>query len=181
MSVATPAPGVGAEAALTEVEARRLDLWWSAVMVGSLALVFALLSVFGGVAVPVLLALSGAYIFNPLVTALEKRGLSRTLGTTAVFTAGTLLMVGAVLYLVPVFREEAAKLPDFFRRASTQVVPKLEVLLGMPLPDLVRERAAELGQQASELVQSVGPAAARILASFAGNTARFIVTLLGLS
>ncbi len=178
----SPAPATPVEeTALTEVEARRMDLWWSAVMVGSLALVFALLSVFGGVAVPVLLALAGAYIFNPTVTALEKRGLSRTLGTTAVFAAGTLLLTGAVLYLVPVFREEAAKLPDFFHRASTQVVPKLEALLGMSLPDLVRQRAAELGQQASELVQSAGPAAARILASFAGNTARFIVTLLGLS
>lgn len=180
-SVAAPAPAAVAEASLTEVDARRIDLWWSAVMVGSLALVFALLSVFGGVAVPVLLALAGAYIFNPMVTALEKRGLSRTLGTTVVFAAGTLLMVGAVLYLVPVFRDEAAKLPDFFRRASTQVVPKVEALLGRSLPDLVRQRATELGQQASELVQSAGPAAARILASFAGNTARFVVTLLGLS
>ncbi len=172
-----PVPEVG----LSEVEARRIDLWWSAVMVGSLALVFALLSVFGGVAVPVLLALSGAYVFNPVVTALEKRGLDRTWGTTVVFVGGTLLMAGAVLYLVPVFREEAAKLPDFFRRASSEVVPRVEGLLGRSLPDLVRQRAAELGQQASDLVQSAGPAAARILASFAGNTARFVVTLLGLA
>ncbi len=170
-----------AEVGLSEVEARRIDLWWSAVMVGSLGLVFALLSVFGGVAVPVLLALAGAYIFNPLVTALEKRGLDRTWGTTIVFVGGTLLMAGAVLYLVPVFREEAAKLPDFFRRGSTQVVPRVEALVGRSLPDLVRQRTAELGQQASDLAQSAGPAAAKILASFAGNTARFVATLLGLS
>ncbi|MFP2903793.1 AI-2E family transporter [Pyxidicoccus sp. 3LFB2] len=170
-----------AERGLSEVDARRIDLWWSAGMVGSLGLVFALLSVFGGVAVPVLLALAGAYIFNPMVTSLEKRGLDRTWGTTVVFTGGTLLMVGAVLYLIPVFREEAAKLPDFFSRGSTQVVPRVEALLGRSLPDLVRQRTAELGQQASDLVQSAGPAAARILASFAGNTARFVATLLGLS
>jgi len=169
------------DGSLPEADARRIDLWWSAVMVGSLALVFALLSVFGGVAVPVLLALAGAYIFNPIVTALEKRRLDRTWGTTLVFAAGTLLLVGAVLYLVPVFREEASKLPDFFNRASTQVVPRVEALLGRSLPDLVRQRTAELGKQASELVQSAGPAAARILASFAGNTARLVVTLLGLS
>ncbi len=179
VGVAAPAPM--AQVDLSEADARRIDLWWSAAMVGSLGLVFALLSVFGGVAVPVLLALSGAYIFNPMVTALEKRGLNRTWGTTLIFLGGTLLMVGAMLYLVPVFREEAAKLPDFFRRGSTQVVPQVEALLGRSLPDLVRQRTAELGQQASDLIQSAGPAAASLLASFAGNTARLVATLLGLS
>ncbi|WXH33434.1 Putative transport protein YhhT [Myxococcus stipitatus] len=176
-ALAPPVP----EGELTELEARRIDLWWSGVMVGSLGLVFALLAVFGGVAVPVLLALAGAYIFNPMVTSLERRGLDRTLGTTLVFTAGTLLLAGAVLYLIPVFRDEALKLPDFFSRASTQVVPRVEALLGRSVPDLVRQRTAELGQQASDLVQSAGPAAARLLAAFAGNTARFVATLLGLA
>ncbi|WP_370038073.1 AI-2E family transporter [Corallococcus sp. AB045] len=176
-----PVPPPGDPAALDETEARRVDFVWSGVMVGSLALVFALLSVFGGVAVPVLLALTGAYAFNPLVTLMEKRGVDRTWGTSILFFAGTLLMVGAGLYLVPVFRDEAAKLPGFFQRASTQVVPQVESLLGVSLPDLVSQRTAELGEKASELLQSAGPTAARLVASFAGNTARFAATLLGLS
>nr|WP_233601916.1 AI-2E family transporter [Corallococcus sp. CA047B] len=176
-----PVPPAGDPSALDEAAARRVDLVWSGAMVGSLALVFALLSVFGGVAVPVLLALTGAYAFNPVVTLLEKRGLDRTLGTSLLFVAGTLLMVGAGLYLVPVFRDEAAKLPGFFSRASTQVVPQVESLLGMSLPELVSQRTAELGEKASELLQSAGPTAARLVASFAGNTARFVATLLGLS
>ncbi|WAS89428.1 AI-2E family transporter [Corallococcus sp. NCRR] len=176
-----PVPPPGDPSALDEAEARRVDFIWSGVMVGSLALVFALLSVFGGVAVPVLLALTGAYAFNPLVTLLEKRGVDRTWGTSILFFAGTLLMVGAGLYLVPVFRDEAAKLPGFFQRASTQVVPQVESLLGVSLPDLVSQRTAELGEKASELLQSAGPTAARLVASFAGNTARFAATLLGLS
>jgi predicted PurR-regulated permease PerM len=169
------------DVALPEEEARRIDLVWSLAMVVMLGLVFVLISVFGGVAVPVLLALTGAYVFNPLVTALERRKLSRTWGTTIVFTGATLALVGAVLYLVPVFREEAAKLPDFFRRASTQVIPRAEALLGVSLPELVNQRAAELGAKASELLQSAGPAAARLAARFAGNTARFMATLLGLA
>nr|WP_237726738.1 AI-2E family transporter [Corallococcus coralloides] len=176
-----PVPPPGDPSALDEAEARKVDFVWSGVMVGSLALVFALLSVFGGVAVPVLLALTGAYAFNPLVTLLEKRGMDRTWGTSILFFAGTLLMVGAGLYLVPVFRDEAAKLPGFFQRASTQVVPQVESLLGVSLPDLVSQRTAELGEKASELLQSAGPTAARLVASFAGNTARFAATLLGLS
>jgi predicted PurR-regulated permease PerM len=169
-----------AEGELSEAEARRVDFAWSAAMVGSLALVFALLSVFGGVAVPVLLALAMAYVFNPLVTAMERRGLNRTLGTSVVFTGSLLLLIGAVLYLIPVFREEAVKLPDFFRRASERVVPQVESLLGRPLPELLRQRMTELGAQASEILQSAGPTAARLVASFAGNTARVVATLLGL-
>ncbi|XXF81583.1 AI-2E family transporter [Myxococcaceae bacterium GXIMD 01537] len=153
---------------------------WSAVMVGALLLVFGLLSVFGGVAVPVLLALTLAYVLNPVVTWLERHKVDRTWGTTLVFAGCALAMLGAVLYLIPVFREEAAKLPEFFRQASTQVVPRVEKLLGVSLPDLVRERAAELGDKASGLLQSAGPTAARLVASFAGNTARFVATLLGL-
>ena len=175
-----PVPAGPAAGDLSEAEARRVDFVWSAVMVGSLGLVFALLSVFGGVAVPVLLALGTAYVLNPLVTALERRGLNRSLGTTAVFTGCMLLMVGAVLYLIPVFREEATKLPDFFVRASERVVPQVESWLGRPLPDLLRQRMAELGERAAELLQSAGPTAARLVASFAGNTARFVATLLGL-
>ncbi len=165
---------------LPEAEARRIDLAWSAGMVGALLLVFGLLSVFGGVAVPVLLALAMAYVLNPLVTWLERRKVERTWGTTLVFAGCVLAMVGAVLYLIPVFREEAAKLPGFFRDASTQVVPRVERLLGVSLPELVSQRAAELGAKASDLLQSAGPTAARLVASFAGNTARFVATLLGL-
>ncbi|MDY7231547.1 AI-2E family transporter [Hyalangium rubrum] len=166
---------------LPEEEARRIDLLWSLVMVGMLGLVFVLISVFGGVAVPVLLALTGAYVFNPLVTALERRKLSRTWGTTLVFAGSTLALVGAVLYLIPVFREEAAKLPEFFRRASTQVIPRVEALLGVSVPEFVNQRTAELGAQASDLLQSAGPTAASLAARFASNTARFVTTLLGLA
>ncbi len=165
---------------LSEAEARRVDFTWAVGMVGALGLVCALRSVFGGVAVPVLLALASASVLNPFVTALERRGLARSLGTTAVFGVGGLLLTGVVLYLVPVFRAEASKLPDFFLQASQRVVPQVESLLGYPLPDLLRERMAELGGRASELLQSAGPTAARLAASFAGNTARFVATLLGL-
>jgi len=167
--------------ALPEEAARRIDLTWSLVMVAALGLVFGLLAVFGGVAVPVLLALTGAYVFNPVVSALERRGLGRTWGTMIVFGGCALALVGAVLYLIPVFQEEAAKLPDFFRQASTQVIPRVEALLGVSVPEFVNQRTAELGAKASELLQSAGPAAARLAASFAGNTARFLATLLGLA
>ncbi len=165
---------------LSEAQARRIDFFWSIGMVVTAVVVFFLLSTFRGVGVPVLLSLAMAYVLNPLVTLLARRGWSRTVGTAAVFGAATLLLAGFVLYLIPVIREEAQKLPDFFAKASTQIVPWVESRFGISLPTLVRERTAELGSQASDLLRSAGPSLAKLLAAFAGNTARFVATVLGL-
>jgi predicted PurR-regulated permease PerM len=168
------------ELGLPEEEARRIDLWWAGAMVVALALVFLLIGIFSGVAVPVLLSLALAYVLNPAVSFLEKKGLSRTLGASLTLGALGLLGVGAVLYLIPVFREEAQRLPGFVRRAGTDLIPRLEATFGISLPDLWRARVQELGGEATELVKSAGPALAKLLASFAGNTARFVVMVLGL-
>lgn len=168
------------EVGLDETAARRVDFIWAAATAVALGAVFALISIFPGVAVPVLLSLAMAYILNPVVTWLEHKGWNRTLGASAVFGAMALLLFGFVLYLIPVFREEAQKLPEFFKKASVELVPRLEAFFGIPLPDLLRQRTAELGAEASDLVKSVGPAAAKLAAKFAGNTARVVVTILGL-
>jgi len=149
-------------------------------MVLAMAVLFALLTLARGVAVPVLLGLAGAYVLNPVVTFLAKRGLSRTLATVAVFAGVLLLLVGASLYIVPVLRDEAMKLPDFFVRASKEAIPSIQKLTGVSLPQLVSERMAEAGSQASHLLRSAGPAVARFAAAFAGNTARVLAALMGL-
>jgi predicted PurR-regulated permease PerM len=163
-----------------EPAGRRIDFIWAAGMVCALAAVFLLIAIFAGVAVPLSISLAVAYVFNPVVTSLERRGLSRTWGTVGVFAAAALAFTGFILYLIPVFGEEAAKLPDFFDRASREVLPRAEAALGVSLPQLVRQRAAELGSEVSELVRSIGPAAARLAATFASNTARFLATVFGL-
>ncbi|MBI3182246.1 MAG: AI-2E family transporter [Myxococcales bacterium] len=149
-------------------------------MAGAVAALFLVLSLFKGVAVPVLLALALAYSLNPVVSWLGARGLGRGLGTAAVFAAMALCLVGFVLYLIPVFRAEAQKLPEFFRRASSQLNPWVEARFGVPLPELLRDRATELGEDAAGLLESAGPSLAKVLGAFAGNTARFIATVVGL-
>lgn len=149
-------------------------------MVGGLAGLFLLLSLSQGVAVTVSLSLAGAYVLNPVVSKLAARGWSRTLATAATFLALLLVAVGAVLYLIPVFRDEAAKLPQFFKDAGATLVPRVEGLLGISVPAFINERVAELGNEASNLAKSAGPAVAAIAAKLASNTARFIATVLGL-
>lgn len=169
------------EVDLPEEEARRIDLIWAGAMVLAMAAVFLLIALFSGVAVPVMLALGGAYALNPVATWLDRRfRIGRTWGTVAVFLVLAMVFTGFVLYLIPVIREEASKMPEFFRRASTQVIPRIEEALGVSLPDLLRTRMQEIGSEASAVVGSVGPVAARLVAAFAGNTARLVATLLGL-
>lgn len=165
---------------LVESEARRADLIWSALMVGALAAVFLLLSLFSGVGVPVLLALAVAYALNPVVTWLSSRRMSRTAATVISFAALLLAGAGFVTYLIPVFRDEAAKLPTFFERAATQLAPWVQEHFGVSVPSLVAQRTAELGSQAAALLKEAGPTAAKLLASAAGNTARVLATLVGL-
>ncbi|MBX5483406.1 MAG: AI-2E family transporter [Myxococcaceae bacterium] len=178
LSVVGPSPDP--EHLLDEAEARRIDFIWAGATTAALLGVFGLIAIFAGVAVPVLLSLAVAYVLNPLVTFLERRGLGRTWGTVTVFAVLVLLLAAFAWYLVPVVRDEASKLPEFFRQASKQVIPRIESALGISLPELIRQRTEELGTEASELVKSVGPAVARLATSFAQNTARFVATVLGL-
>jgi predicted PurR-regulated permease PerM len=165
---------------LPEAVARKADLIWAAGMVGALGFLFLLLCSTSGVAVPVLLAVAFAYVLNPVVTWLASKGLSRTLATTAVFGAVVVLIAGALLYLVPVLSAEAAKLPEFVKKGGAQLVPKIEQVTGISVPGLLRERAAELSDEAGDVLKSAGPVAAKLLARFAGNTARLIGALMGL-
>ncbi|MFL5320254.1 MAG: AI-2E family transporter [Myxococcaceae bacterium] len=169
-----------AQGSLPEDVARRIDFIWAGAMVGGLGVVFLLLSLSHGVAVTVSLSLASAYVLNGPVTWLAKKGWSRTLATASVFFALTLLMTGVVLYLIPVFRDEAAKLPDFFRTAGATLVPHIESALKISIPQFVGQRVAELGDEASQIAQSAGPTAARIAAALASNTARLVATILGL-
>jgi predicted PurR-regulated permease PerM len=153
-----------------------VDFAWSFAMLGATAVLFMLLSLLPGVSVPVLLGLMLCYALNPIVTRLERRGLSRSLGAGAVFGSAGAGLALALVYLLPTFRAQFIKLPDLIRQAGAEWVPRLEVRLGVSVPQFLQQRAAELGAQASNLLKTTAPSAAGFLATFAGNTARLLVT-----
>lgn len=176
----TPLPSEPPEGALSEPEARRADLYWAGGMVLLLGLVFVALMLFQGVGIPLLLALATAYTLNPVVTWLARGRMTRTLATACVFVALILLLGAFVLYLIPELRAQAEKLPLFLKDAAVRVLPWVEERFGISVPQLLRERTAELGHEAAAMLQSAGPTAAKVLAAFAGNTARAVATVLGL-
>ncbi|HSH84961.1 MAG TPA: AI-2E family transporter, partial [Guyparkeria sp.] len=55
-----------------------------------------------------------AYLFNPLVTRLDRHGISRTWGTSLIFLIGALLLLVGLLALIPVLIEQTARLVRVF-------------------------------------------------------------------
>ena len=168
------------EPVLPPEQERRTDLLFAGATFGALVLVFSLLLLFSGAALPILVSVAIAYVLNPLVVALERRGIGRSIGTALVFFTALLLFAGLLVYVIPGIAAESQKLPDLFRLASSEIVPRLEKLLGASLPQIVKERTAQMGDQAASLLQSAGPVLLAIAASFAGSTAHLVSTLLGL-
>lgn len=171
----------GASPELPEAEGRRVDLAWAATTLGALALTYAVLMLFSGVGVPILVSVALAYALDPLVGRLEAAGLSRGSATIAVLTGLGLGGVAFLTYLIPVLWLEGARLPELIGSASTELVPWIERTAGVSLPALWEERFAEAGGDLSALVQQVGPTVAAWAASFAGSTVSWLVFLAGLS
>lgn len=163
---------------LPEAEARRIDFYWAGGVVAAMALLFVAVSLMKGVAIPVFVALALAYVLNPIVTFLATRGLKRTPATALVFASLSLAIYGAALYVIPVFSDQAGKLPAFFQAASVKLVPWIETNFSVSVPGLIRERAEEFGAQASSLLSQNAPTAAKLLGSLATNTATLIFVLL---
>ena len=131
VAAAASPPVLDENAGLSEAAARKIDLTWAVAVVGGIGLLFLLLSLVRGVSVPVMLALAIAYALNPVVGFLQGRGLKRGVATAVVFFALAVTLSGFVLYLIPVFRAEAAKLPEFVEAAGVQVAPWVERTFGI--------------------------------------------------
>lgn len=146
---------------------RRVDLLWAASMIAAIAVILAILVLLRGVGLPVLLAAAGAYVWNPAVRGLTKRGLSRGAAVAVIYVSGFLLIALGLTFLVPALVREGAKLPESLGRAVHIIEPYLAPFLGEELPRTMDEAVKELGA----LAVSNAPTAASLfgrVASIAG-------------
>jgi predicted PurR-regulated permease PerM len=99
------------------------------VFAGSLLLALLVLILFRDIFLPLLLGLGIAYLFDPLVSSLERHGRSRTAGTLLVALLLTLLGVLLVLIVLPTIHDQlqraAERLPEYARRLREQLEPWL--------------------------------------------------------
>jgi predicted PurR-regulated permease PerM len=125
--------------------------FWFVVIV----LVVSALRWLGPVLNPVLAAFALAYLFDPLVTRLERRRLPRSVGAALVLLTITVVAIGAAAVLVPLvaedLREFATRVPDLVERARAFLHARfgLELqdwnTLAAQAQDEIRQAAARAG------------------------------------
>jgi predicted PurR-regulated permease PerM len=100
------------------------------IFAAALAAVTALLFFARRMLLPLLLGLVLAYILDPAVTWLERRGRSRTLGTILVFAALLVAVTGFLLIVVPVINHQLVEVrqrfPEYRDRVEARLLPALE-------------------------------------------------------
>ena len=146
---AAPAPG----AARRQVTARQY-LW----VAGAVAVVSLARHFLGPAITPFLIGAIFAYLGTPLVGAMARRRVPRTLGTVLTVLLFGVAVFAILLVLVPLVQAEvglaAKKLPDLFARFMAHVSPWVQQNLGLTLAlDMatVRELVTEHAESAKDL------------------------------
>lgn len=122
------------------------------------AAVFAgLLVLLSDVLLPFVAGMAVAYLLDPLVERLARRGVSRTLGTLIVLGLFFLVAVGLVLMLVPLLHTQivafAGRVPGYIERTKAAIGPLWE-LAARHVSDEDLKRLPELaGSHASQALQ----------------------------
>lgn len=114
-------------------------------------LIGALLYWLAPVLTPFVFAAMLAYLGDPLVDRLERRGLSRTLAVLAVFLAMVFVLVLVLLLLVPMLERQLShfidQLPRYVAWFKATATPWLEARLGLELSSFDTQRIIEMLQQ----------------------------------
>jgi predicted PurR-regulated permease PerM len=106
---------------------------------------------------PFLTAAALAYLCDPLVDRLERRKLSRTLGTALVLLGLLLLMVVLVLIMTPLLQSQTrmliAQIPGLLDWGQNTLLPRLQTSLGLDLSGGQDELVAWLKAHIGELTK----------------------------
>ncbi len=96
-----------------------------------------ILFLMGPALAPFVIAGLFAYLFNPLVEKMERRGIGRSLGVSLVFLILTLVLVGIILVLIPFMDRQVSRfieqLPRWTEWARDVATPWIEQRFGVTL------------------------------------------------
>lgn len=108
------------------------------VFLGALLTVLVALILLRRIVMPLLLGLAIAYFLDPAVSALQRRGVSRTIGTVLLAVVAVLVLATVVLLIVPALVDEAGTLAERIPEYRQELQQRIE-----PLLDRLRARYPE--------------------------------------
>lgn len=153
------------------------------VFLGALVATVTLLLELREVVLPLLLGLAIAYVLDPAVTALGRRGVSRSVGASILFAAVVLALVVGLWVIVPAIGDQLAqarqRLPEYAARLRTELVPWL-ASLHERYPKLYDQVEDQLREGARTQLPRVAQEVGLWLAGVFGSVAHLLLFLLNL-
>jgi predicted PurR-regulated permease PerM len=139
------------------------------VFLGALAVLAALLVLARKLLLPLLLGLAVAYLLDPAVSSLERRGIGRAVGTAAIGFVALLVVAALLLALLPALADQARelvdRLPEYEARVRAEILPFVENLksrypeqlesVRRRVVETVRERGPQMLEAALERLGAV--------------------------
>jgi predicted PurR-regulated permease PerM len=142
------------------------------VFAGGLVATVAILLIFRGIFLPLLLGLGIAYVLNPAVTSLERRGLPRRWGALIIALVVLLGLLGLLFYVVPEIsaqvRRLAERFPEYEQRLEAQLAPwldRLQARYPQIFADFQQRLTVAIRENLPRLASEVGAWLARIFGS----------------
>lgn len=131
---------------------------------------------------PFVLGSLAAYLGDPVVDVLERRGCNRTVGVSLVFLAYTAIVVLAMIFAVPLLAQQldelVQKIPAIYQWIRQVAVPWLRDLLGIAGADLPR---VDWSGQLADNWQSLGRLTAQTVKKITGSGAGLLLWLANLA
>jgi predicted PurR-regulated permease PerM len=145
-----------------------IAIWWLSKELG--ALLF-----------PLMASLVLAYLLNPLIDRLERRGLSRRLGIVVCLSVAVVVIGLAALFLVPPLVQQVGAIigdiPKLIETIRTEWVPWIEERLRTEFPEAVRTSLEESGQRAAQSLPQMAQRAGSWTLGALSRTGQLLYTL----
>ena len=137
----------------------------------------------GSVLIQLFIALALAYILNPLVKKLEKKGLNRTVSVLVVFSLSLLIIGTSTILLIYTVKSELANvqlnIPGYAKKLYELVPKEVKVQLNIDTPEKITEQLTRLTQESRSMALDMIKPALAWLQKAVTSTVGFVLNLLG--
>jgi predicted PurR-regulated permease PerM len=148
----------------------RAHLVWATAMSATLLFTLLLLKWLPPVGWPLVIAVIGAYLLDPLVTLMARRGVSRSITSVVLIGAGLLLVGGLVTLGLPRVLQQAENLPHQIRSGMDILLAKLANIDRKNIPGDFEHLLVLARDHVPDILSGVLPNAGTLVSTLVGSS-----------